>query len=88
MLKWTLIAVGGAFGSLLRYAVQGWAQRLSGGVFPTGTMVVNMSACLAIGLLAGFFAGPAIGPRRVPYRIDRRSPRRLFDLFDLWPRNV
>jgi CrcB protein len=67
MLKWTLIAVGGAFGSLLRYAVQGWGQRFSGGMFPVGTLVVNVSSCLAIGLLAGFFAGPQLV--REEYRI-------------------
>ena len=67
MLKWTLIAVGGALGSLLRYWVQGWAQRLSGGAFPTGTLVVNLTACFAVGLLAGFFAGPQLV--REEYRI-------------------
>lgn len=67
MLKWLLIAGGGAFGSVLRYAVQGWVQRLAGGVFPLGTLVVNVSSCLAIGLLAGLFAGPQLV--REEYRI-------------------
>jgi fluoride exporter len=67
MVKWLLIAVGGAAGSLLRYAVQGWVQRLAAGAFPTGTLVVNVSACFAIGLLAGFFAGPQL--IREEYRI-------------------
>jgi len=67
MLKWLLIAAGGAFGSVLRYAVQGWVQRLGGGVFPIGTLAVNVSSCLAIGLLAGFFAGPQL--IREEYRI-------------------
>ena len=34
MLKWMLIAAGGSLGSVLRYALQGWIQRLSGGMFP------------------------------------------------------
>jgi CrcB protein len=67
MLKWLLIAVGGAFGSTLRYAVQGWVQRLAGSGFPLGTLMVNVSACLVIGLLAGFFAGPQL--IREEYRI-------------------
>lgn len=66
MLKLLLIAVGGAFGSLLRYSFQGWvqrstgdwAERLAGANFPIGTLAVNATACLAIGLLAGYFAGP------------------------------
>jgi CrcB protein len=67
MLKWLLIAVGGAAGSMLRYAMQGWVQRLAGGGFPLGTLVVNVSACFAIGVLSAFFAGPQL--IREEYRI-------------------
>ena len=58
MLKWAMIAGGGALGSVLRYALQGWAQRLSGETFPTGTLVVNVLGCLVIGFLAALFAAP------------------------------
>jgi CrcB protein len=51
MLKFFLIAGGGALGSVLRYLVQGWVQTLSGGVFPLGTLAVNIVGCLAIGFL-------------------------------------
>ncbi len=61
------IALGGALGSLLRYAIQGWVQRLSGSVFPVGTLVVNITACFVIGFLAGFFAGPHL--IREEYRV-------------------
>jgi CrcB protein len=67
MLKWFLIAVGGAFGSVLRYAVQGWFRELFGARFPWGTFVVNITGCLLIGLLAGLFAGPRLV--REEYRI-------------------
>ena len=67
MLKWVLIAVGGAFGSILRYSFQGWVQRLAGGTFPVGTLAVNLTACFAIGLLGGIFAGPQL--IREEYRI-------------------
>jgi CrcB protein len=67
MLKWFLIAVGGACGSLLRYAFQGWVQRLAGSSFPVGTLAVNVTACFVIGLLSGFFAGPQL--IREEYRI-------------------
>jgi CrcB protein len=56
MLKWVLIAIGGAFGSVLRYWFQGWVQRLAGSTFPFGTLAVNVTACFVIGLLGGFFA--------------------------------
>lgn len=57
------VAAGGALGSALRYLLGGWVQtarwvdRLTGGwpVFPWGTLAVNLSGCLAIGLLAGLF---------------------------------
>lgn len=75
MLKFVYIAIGGALGSLLRYVVQGWVQRsadnwvtrLVGASFPIGTLVVNATACLVIGLLAGYFAGPNLV--REEYRI-------------------
>jgi fluoride exporter len=68
MLKWLMIFVGGGFGSMLRYAMQGWVrQLLAGSVFPLGTMCVNILGCLVIGLLSGFFAGPQL--IREEYRI-------------------
>jgi CrcB protein len=67
MNKWLLIAAGGALGSLLRYALQGWVQRLAGGSFPAGTLAVNMIGCLLIGFLAAAFTGPLL--IREEYRI-------------------
>jgi CrcB protein len=66
VMKVFFIALGGAFGSLLRYYFQGWVQRsadawserLAGASFPIGTLAVNVTACLAIGFLGGLFAGP------------------------------
>lgn len=65
--KYTLLAVGGAAGTLLRYLVQGWGQELTRGTFPLGTLLVNVAGCLAIGLLNTVFAGPV--PIRPEYRI-------------------
>jgi CrcB protein len=67
MLKWTLIALGGGVGSLLRYALQGWAQRLAGVGFPVGTLIVNVLGCLLLGVLSGYFASPQLV--REEYRI-------------------
>jgi CrcB protein len=58
MTKWLLVAGGGAFGSVLRYAVQGWAQRFAGAIFPWGTFAVNVTGCAVIGFLAAALAGP------------------------------
>lgn len=57
------VAAGGAIGAALRYLVGGWVQTArwveeqvgGGALFPWGTLVVNLSGCLAIGLLAGLF---------------------------------
>jgi CrcB protein len=67
MTKWLLIAVGGAFGSVLRYAVQGWFQRLSNGSFPVGTLAVNVIGCLIVGFLSAALMGPIL--IREEYRI-------------------
>jgi CrcB protein len=58
MYRILLIFAGGGLGSVLRYLVQGWVQRLNGPSFPLGTLVVNVSGCLVIGFLAGLFFGP------------------------------
>lgn len=67
MLKWLLIALGGAAGSMLRYALQGWVQRLSSGTFPVGTLAVNVLGCLLVGLASGYFVGPQLV--REEYRV-------------------
>jgi CrcB protein len=58
MLKLLFIAAGSAVGGVGRYVVSGWAQRLGGGSFPTGTLCVNVVGCFLFGLLAATFAGP------------------------------
>lgn len=45
------IAAGGAAGALARYWTAGGIQTLLGGAFPYGTLVVNVSGCLAMGFL-------------------------------------
>jgi CrcB protein len=53
VLKFILIAAGGALGSVLRYLVSGLDYRFSYGVFPVGTLVVNLSGSLLIGFSGG-----------------------------------
>ena len=45
------LAAGGAIGAVARYLVQGWVQDLTGGRFPWGTFVVNISGSFMLGLL-------------------------------------
>jgi CrcB protein len=64
-----LVAGGGAAGSVLRYLVSGVAQRMlvpgagTLATFPAGTLVVNVTGSLLIGLLAGLAESRAVfGP--------------------------
>jgi CrcB protein len=45
------LAMGGAFGAVSRYLVQGWVQDLAGGRFPWGTFTVNVTGSFVLGLL-------------------------------------
>ncbi len=58
MYKLLLIGLGGAGGSMMRYLVGGWMQKLSNGVFPLGTLTVNVVGCFLIGLLNVALLGP------------------------------
>lgn len=50
------VALGGAFGSVLRYGTSQWILTIVGRGFPWGTLFVNVLGSLAIGLLFAFFA--------------------------------
>jgi len=57
-MKWVFIASGGALGSIARYGLQGLIQRMTGFTFPLGTMVVNITGCLVVGMLYALVNGP------------------------------
>jgi fluoride exporter len=48
--KYFFIALGGALGSVARYVVNAGVSNRLGIRFPYGTLVVNISACLIIGM--------------------------------------
>ena len=49
-----LVAIGGGIGSVGRYLLSGWAlHRTPNWDFPIGTFLVNVTGCLAIGILGG-----------------------------------
>ena len=50
------VAVGGALGSVARYAFSGVAVRWLGAGFPYGTLFVNVTGSFTIGLLAALVA--------------------------------
>jgi CrcB protein len=63
MPRWLVIGGFGFIGTILRYAVQGGAQRLMGSAFPYGTLAVNVAGSFVVGLAATLFLErSALGP--------------------------
>lgn len=56
-----LVAGGGAAGALARYALGGVVHRLYPGTWPLGTLVVNLTGCLAIGVVMGLVEQQLLG---------------------------
>jgi CrcB protein len=51
--NWLLVIVGAAVGAPLRYLTDRAVQLRHDTVFPLGTLVVNVTGCLVLGLLTG-----------------------------------
>ncbi len=66
MLKLLLIAVGGAIGTLARYGLNGLISEHQSRhlplpvLFPLGTMIVNVTGCFVIGVIAAV-SDPSLG---------------------------
>jgi CrcB protein len=63
MIKFVNLVIGGAAGTVARYLLGGAVYRLMGTAFPYGTLVVNISGCFILGILASlsdkkFMLGP------------------------------
>lgn len=83
-----LVGLGGYAGSILRYLVCGWVQRLADTpLFPYGTLSVNVVGCLTIGLLGGWADNAGLfRPLREVVPV-RRRPGRVHDVFHIWLRD-
>jgi fluoride exporter len=51
---WLGFLAAAAVGAPARYLIDGYVQERASGAFPWGTLVVNVSGCLVLGLLTGF----------------------------------
>ena len=66
--NYLIVFVGAGIGGALRHSVNVAALRLLNSVFPYGTLAVNVTGSLVMGLLAGWFA----------YKADPGQAWRLF----------
>jgi fluoride exporter len=61
-LRILLIAIFGAAGTLARYGLQGIVQVRTGGTFPYGTLLINLTGCFLLGLIGQFTLNRMIIP--------------------------
>jgi CrcB protein len=46
-----LVGAGGFLGAVSRFLIDGWVSGATGGLFPWGTLVINVTGTFALGLL-------------------------------------
>lgn len=56
MMPWLIVAAGGAVGATLRHATNQLSLLCLGAAFPWGTMIVNISGSVVMGILVGCFS--------------------------------
>ncbi|MFF7640195.1 fluoride efflux transporter CrcB [Streptomyces canus] len=60
-MNWLLVVLGAMVGAPLRYLTDRAVQSRHDSVFPWGTLAVNVTGCLILGLLTGAAAAGAAG---------------------------
>ncbi|MEU9733935.1 fluoride efflux transporter CrcB [Streptomyces sp. NPDC048002] len=59
-MNWLLVALGAMVGAPLRYLTDRAVRSRYTGVFPWGTLAVNVTGCLVLGLLTGAATDPQV----------------------------
>jgi CrcB protein len=49
--NWLAVAIGGALGSVARYALSGWIFDITSNKFPYATLIVNVAGSFVMGIL-------------------------------------
>jgi CrcB protein len=64
-MSFLLVAVAGALGAMARFSLDGWVTERTGGTWPWGTFVINVSGSLLLGVITGLvlFHGLPDAPR-------------------------
>jgi CrcB protein len=61
-MKFVLVLLGGGIGSLARYSFSGWVHGKYAGIFPLGTLTVNLVGSFLIGVLWALFESATMNP--------------------------
>lgn len=67
--KLLILVIGGSLGTLCRYYMSEWGHARFGTAFPFGTLIVNVSGCLIMGLLLGILESRYPNVTEAPYQI-------------------
>lgn len=59
---WVAFVIAAGIGAPARYLLDGWVQDRTRGAFPWGTFTVNITGCLALGILIGLGLYGSLGP--------------------------
>lgn len=83
--KIILLAAAGAVGTLARYGLAGFVQRIDGAAFPWGTAVVNIVGCFIAGILWALFENrwPVSGETRTVILVGFMGAFTTFSAFIL-----
>ncbi len=65
VMSFILIGLGGFAGAITRYLVDGFVSDRTGGGFPWGTLVINLSGSFVLGLLFALTAERAVLPAEI-----------------------
>jgi CrcB protein len=57
-----LVALAGGVGAIVRYLLDGWLQERTGSVFPIGTLTINVTGSLLLGVVVGLVIAHGVDP--------------------------
>ena len=60
-----LVGLGGFLGACARYLLDGWISTATGGAFPWGTLVINVSGSFVLGVLFAAATESAVLPAEI-----------------------
>jgi CrcB protein len=61
-MNWLAVAIGGALGSVARYALSSWIFDITSHKFPYATLIVNVAGSFVMGILFVFIVERAVLP--------------------------